>query len=86
MNAFETGRVLSSLQDSSRAAVFCGDPASGDRCGFGDRRAGRLKILSPDIIHKSDVGGVAFNLKNSLEVLVSATEMMKRVRDLAPPP
>jgi acetyltransferase len=43
-----------------------------------------LKILSPDIVNKSDVGGVAFGLKNPLEVLVAATEMLKRVRDLAP--
>lgn len=36
-----------------------------------------LKILSPDIVKKSDVGGVAFNLKNPLEVLVAATEMLE---------
>jgi acetyltransferase len=43
-----------------------------------------LKILSPDIAHKSEVGGVAFGLKNPLEVLVAATDMLERVRELAP--
>jgi acetyltransferase len=43
-----------------------------------------LKILSPDIVNKSDVGGVAFGLKNPLEVLVAATDMLKRVGTLAP--
>jgi acetyltransferase len=43
-----------------------------------------LKILSPDIANKSDVGGVAFGLKNPLQVLVAATEMLARVRELAP--
>jgi acetyltransferase len=36
-----------------------------------------LKILSPDIANKSEVGGVAFGLKNPLEVLVAATEMLQ---------
>lgn len=43
-----------------------------------------LKILSADIVHKSDVGGVALGLKNSLEVLKAGTDILNRVRELAP--
>jgi acetyltransferase len=39
-----------------------------------------LKILSPDITHKSDVGGVALDLKEPGEVETAATAMLARVR------
>jgi acetyltransferase len=43
-----------------------------------------LKILSPDITHKSDIGGVELGLNNMIEVLRAATEMKARVSRLAP--
>lgn len=43
-----------------------------------------LKILSQDIIHKSDVGGVALGLKSRAEVEAAASEMLERVRRLRP--
>jgi len=46
-----------------------------------------LRILSPDILHKTDVGGIALNLRNAEEVksafegiLASVTRFMSRVR------
>jgi acetyltransferase len=46
-----------------------------------------LRILSPDVIHKTDVGGIALNLKNAEEVrhafegiLSSVTRFMPRAR------
>ena len=39
-----------------------------------------LKILSDDISHKSDVGGVALNLQNEMEVRAAATTMLARVQ------
>jgi len=39
-----------------------------------------LKIVSPDIIHKSDVGGVIINLKNAEEVRNSYKQIQKNVR------
>ncbi|MBK8536672.1 MAG: acetate--CoA ligase family protein [Candidatus Competibacteraceae bacterium] len=42
-----------------------------------------LKILSPDITNKSEVGGVAFGLNNPLEVLVAAAGMLEQVHQLA---
>src|SRR3984893_9492025 len=38
-----------------------------------------LKILSPDITHKSDVGGVALNLGNAERVFREATAMLARL-------
>jgi len=43
-----------------------------------------LKVLSPDIAHKSDVGGVRLNLRNRDEVVAAWTEMMEAVRRNAP--
>jgi acetyltransferase len=42
-----------------------------------------IKINSPDITHKSEVGGVRLNLKNAHEVREAYTEMMERVQSLA---
>jgi len=42
------------------------------------------KILSPDISHKSDVGGVHLDLRNENELRVAADEMLARVRARQP--
>ncbi|MBS7646231.1 MAG: acetate--CoA ligase family protein [Candidatus Bathyarchaeia archaeon] len=39
-----------------------------------------LKIVSPDIIHKSDVGGVMLNLKNAKEVKTAYKRIMENVK------
>lgn len=43
-----------------------------------------LKILSPDISHKSDVGGVMLGLTTSAEVEKAAIAMLERVHDRFP--
>jgi acetyltransferase len=43
-----------------------------------------LKIISPQISHKSDVGGVALNLESKDEVLSAATAMKLRVKSIRP--
>ena len=43
-----------------------------------------LKIHSPDITHKSDVGGVALNLTNADQVRQEATAMLERVKTARP--
>lgn len=43
-----------------------------------------LKILSPDISHKSDVGGVALDLTSPEELERAAQAMLARVRSLRP--
>jgi len=39
-----------------------------------------LKILSPDIVHKTDVGGVILDLKNEQEVRYAYREIMRNVK------
>ncbi|MBL8551256.1 MAG: bifunctional acetate--CoA ligase family protein/GNAT family N-acetyltransferase [Hyphomonadaceae bacterium] len=43
-----------------------------------------LKILSPDITHKSDVGGVRLNLRDGAAVRTAASDMLARVKAVAP--
>lgn len=43
-----------------------------------------LKVLSPQISHKSDVGGVALNLATAAELEQSAESMLARCRQLRP--
>lgn len=43
-----------------------------------------LKILSPDISHKSDVGGVRLGLRDANELREAARDMLTRVRQLRP--
>ncbi len=43
-----------------------------------------LKILSPDITHKSDVGGVVLDLEDAASVTAAAHAMNKRLRELRP--
>jgi len=43
-----------------------------------------LKISSPDISHKTDVGGVVLNLNSSSEVYRAAREMVERVKARVP--
>jgi acetyltransferase len=43
-----------------------------------------LKILSPDISHKSDVGGVALNIGTATELVQAAKAMLQRCRELRP--
>ncbi|MDL2339483.1 MAG: acetate--CoA ligase family protein, partial [Pseudomonadota bacterium] len=43
-----------------------------------------LKILSPDISHKSDVGGVALSLRDETDLRKAADDMLARVRAAMP--
>jgi acetyltransferase len=43
-----------------------------------------MKIASPDILHKSDVGGVILNIKNHESLLVAYTQILKTVKAAKP--
>lgn len=45
-----------------------------------------MKIASPDILHKSDVGGVILNIKDAPTLKRGYAQMMKRIEALVPPP
>ncbi|RLE81875.1 MAG: acetyl-CoA synthetase [Thermoprotei archaeon] len=43
-----------------------------------------MKIISPDIIHKSDVGGVFVNVKNEEEVITTYNKIVENVKQAVP--
>lgn len=84
LNVYEATQVLNAYEIATAPLLFAATPEAATDAALSLKVPVALKILSPDIVSKSDVGGVAFGLKNPLEVLVAATEMLKRVRELAP--
>ena len=64
-------RTVRDLKELGAAASAIGYPVA-------------LKILSPDITHKSDVGGVALNLESSEELRRAAVAMSSRCRKMLP--
>jgi acetyltransferase len=84
LNAYEASQVLNAYEIPTVPLHFASTPEAASEIAMDLRTPVALKILSPDIANKSDVGGVAFGLNNPLEVLVGATDMLARVRELAP--
>lgn len=88
------GRSVLSEPEAKRLLALFGIPAVETLIAATPEEAGRLfgqigapvalKILSPDISHKSDVGGVALNLRSRAEVTAAALEMLARVQQAAP--
>ena len=64
-------RVAASAEEAARIAEEIGFPVA-------------LKILSPHITHKSDVGGVVLDLARPSEVRDAAEAMARRLRERAP--
>lgn len=65
------GDIAANAADAARVAAEIGYPVA-------------LKILSPDISHKSDVGGVALDIRNELELVAAAASMLERCGELRP--
>ncbi len=84
LNTYETSQVLSAYEIPVTPLHFASTPEAAADVALELNIPVALKILSPDIAQKSDVGGVAFGLKNPLEVLVAASSMLARVHELAP--
>jgi len=64
-------RIVHEAGELAQAAATIGYPVA-------------LKILSRDIAHKSDVGGVALNLETAEALQAAAAAMLLRCRELAP--
>jgi acyl-CoA synthetase (NDP forming) len=43
-----------------------------------------MKVASPDILHKSDIGGVILDIRDSTSLQSAYTQMMTRVREAEP--
>lgn len=65
------GRLVTTVDEAVEAAPRIGYPLA-------------MKIVSPDIIHKSDVGGVKLNLNSAQEVADAYELMMLRIRRKMP--
>jgi acetyltransferase len=64
-------RVAVSAEEAAQVAQTLGFPVA-------------LKILSPQVTHKSDVGGVALDLASESEVRTAAEAMARRLRERLP--
>jgi acetyltransferase len=64
-------RAVSSVEEARQAAAELGYPVA-------------LKILSPDITHKSDVGGVALNIADDASLQAATRLMLDRCREFRP--
>ena len=84
LTEYEAKRVLAAygvpVVDTRRADT----PEEAARCAAMIGGPLALKILSPDITHKSDVGGVALHLTEPDEVQAEAEAMLARVREAVP--
>ncbi|MDY0391040.1 acetate--CoA ligase family protein [Desulfobulbus oligotrophicus] len=65
------GRVTTSAEEAVEIARFIGFPVA-------------LKVISPSIVHKSDLGGVRLNLGSAQEVVDAFDLMMLRINKHAP--
>jgi acetyltransferase len=94
VTALAEGRRILSEHESKQLLVAYGIPVAGttvvrdmDELRGVARRIGypvALKILSPDISHKSDVGGVALNVGTPEELETAAAAMLGRCRAHCP--
>lgn len=66
-----TSHIAANLEDAGSLARQIGFPVA-------------LKIMSPDLVHKSDIGGVALNLRDEPEVEKAADSMLKRLKEKHP--
>jgi acetyltransferase len=93
--ALKAKRTLLTEPEAKAVLAACGIPVVGTRVVAADAEAAAqaageigypvvLKILSPQISHKSDVGGVALGLADADAVREGALAMLKRVRALRP--
>ena len=93
-DALAHGREFLSEPEAKRVLAAYGIPVVRTRTAAGVEEAARiaeeigfpvaLKVLSPQVTHKSDVGGVALNLESAAEVRNTAEAMARRVRERMP--
>jgi acetyltransferase len=80
----EAKEVLLAYAIPTTLTLTARDPAEAAACAAKVGFPVALKILSPDISHKSDVGGVRLGLLDGASVSQVATKMMQDIGRLAP--
>ncbi|HEX3483592.1 MAG TPA: bifunctional acetate--CoA ligase family protein/GNAT family N-acetyltransferase [Micropepsaceae bacterium] len=84
LNAADVGAVLRCYGIAVPRAGVAANPEEAARLAETYGAPVALKIYSPDITHKSDVGGVALDLKDADAVRNAAEAMLRRVAAAAP--
>ena len=84
LSEFEAKAVLSAYQIPVSDTRIVSSPEEAEAAAAEMNQTVVLKILSPDITHKSDVGGVALNLQTPALVKKSALMMLERIRQYRP--
>lgn len=87
LDPIEAGKVLEAYGIPVIQTLLASDPADAERVAAALIAQGipvALKILSHDIVHKSDVGGVKLNLLSGRAVREAATDIIDRARRLRP--
>ena len=87
LDPVEASKLLEAYAIPIAAAVPAHDPDAAARAAapfLHDNQLVAVKIHSPDIVHKSDVGGVRLNLANAAAVRQAAAEILDQVRKTKP--
>ena len=87
LDPIEVANLLAAYSIAITPAILARntDEASAAAAPFlADGKAVVLKILSPDIVHKSEVGGVRLNLTGDRAVREAATDILDRARAARP--
>ncbi len=83
----EVSELLALFRIPTLGLIIAADATAAAEAARAQFTAGRtvaLKIVSPDIAHKSDVGGVELDLANEQAVREAAGRMAERLRQLRP--
>ena len=93
-DAIQEGRMLLTEIEAKQVVKSIGVPVVETRLATSRKQAGEiageigfpvvLKIASPDIVHKTDAGGVKVGLKNKTEVAKAYSEIMRSAREKFP--
>src|SRR5262249_37703223 len=87
LDPLEVSALLAAYRIPAITVRFARDPddaVAAARSFLDMSRAVVLKIRSPDITHKSDVGGVALNLQSADTVREAAKSILTRARTMRP--
>lgn len=84
LNAPDSMAVLHAYQIPTVVTMVARTPAGARQAA--EKITGRtaLKLLSPDLTHKSDIGGVALDLRGPADVEAAAEAMLTRIAALKP--
>ncbi len=92
--AKKDGRTVLTEIESKQVLAAAGIPVAESHLATTAEEAGKaakkvgfpvvIKIVSPDITHKSDVGGVRLGLESKKEVIAAFEEMLAAVREVQP--